>query len=266
MSKKKWMTGGGAVCGITVAVLMVIPLTRHFIVGTLRNEPKQDDKFMSEWVDTLGSEDRETRYRATAALSQMIGEAHPALPVLCEVLSNDPDEKVRSGAAFAIYKIASDLKNRGVHAKEAIPALTTALKDPDGITRMNASLALLMMEEDARSALPELEEAIERKENNKRVLLFTQTIREQMMAVFGSMGPAAKDAVPFLEKWLDDDEATTRLMAIRMLGKIGPEAKHALPLLLQTLDDEGEADRFRDAVREAIQLIDPATAAKMTQK
>ena len=72
------------------------------------------------------------------------------------------------------------LKN-GSDAKEAIPALTTALKDPDGITRMNASLALLMMEEDARSALPELEEAIERKENNKRVLLFTLTIREQML-------------------------------------------------------------------------------------
>jgi HEAT repeat protein len=266
MTKKKWAMGGAAVFGVTLGVLMIIPLSRKIIIGTLRNEPKENDKFMSQWIEELGNDNEEARYQATSALSKMTGDTRAALPALLKAMSEDPDDKVRSGAAFAVYWIASRMRMDGTHPTEAVPALIVALKDPDSLTRMNASMALFMMREDAISALPELQAAIGRKENKRKVLLFTLSIREQMMAVLGGMGAAAKGAVPFLEKWLDDDEWTTRQMAARVLGKIGPDAKHAVPAMVKMLENEAEPENVQETVREAIELIDPATAAKLAKK
>src|SRR5262249_19701570 len=130
MNNKKWKVGGGAVFGVAVVVLMVIPASRYFILGTLRNEPRREGKFMSEWMNLLGSESAEVRQEATSALCRMNGDARPSVPALLDVMANDPVDHVRSGAAFAFYMISSDLKQRGTPATEAVPALAAALRDP----------------------------------------------------------------------------------------------------------------------------------------
>src|SRR5262249_34755092 len=232
---------------------------------TLRNEPRREGKFMSEWMNLLGSESAEVRQEATSALCRMNGDARASVPALLDVMANDPVDTVRSGAAFAVYMISSDLKQRGTPATEAVPALAAALRDPHPVTRMNAGLALFAIGDPAASAGPALTAAIDRQENLYRVPSFHHSIREQMIAVLGKIGPAAKDAVPVLETKLEDDNSVTRLMAIRALGNIGPDAKHALPVLLKAMADESEHELIRDAAREAVNLID-ATSLKQASK
>jgi HEAT repeat protein len=226
-------------------------------------EPVQNGKYMREWVSNLASPDSDIRFDAAANLGNIDGRARSAMPDLVRVLREDKDRRVRSAAAFALYKISADLRRHGgVHATEILDGVTAALNDPDPLTRMNAALALGTLESEARAALPALEKAIQKKENKVKVLTFTLSIREQMIANIGSMGADGKESLPLLEEMLRDDEETTRAMCARTLGKLGPAAKHAMPLLLNTIRDPAETEFVVDSAKEAIKLIDPDEANK----
>jgi HEAT repeat protein len=258
---------GGSVLGVAVATLLIVPTTRHFVFGTLRGEGFQNGRFVSQWVDDLSSEDDHTRLSAMLNIEQMGRDGRPALPALLRVMREDSSPRLRSAAAFATYKIMGDLKFRGeIHATEATEDLIGALSDDDPVVRMNAAMALGTLGSDARSAVPALTAAIQRKENQIKVLTFPITVREQMMVVLGFIGPDARDAVLTLEEALGEKDDMTRTMAARALGKIGPDAKRAVPKLLALAQNEEEFESVHEAAREAVKLIDAAAAAKLEQK
>ena len=65
MRSKRWALGSGAVFGITVAMVLVVPFTRRHILGTLRGEPLQNGKYMGEWTEELADEDKTRETEST---------------------------------------------------------------------------------------------------------------------------------------------------------------------------------------------------------
>jgi HEAT repeat protein len=221
---------------------------------------------MSEWVSELDSPDGDTRFKAAGNLGFIDARARSTLPDLLRVLRTDKDPAVRSQAAFAIYKISSNVKRLGVHATEILEDVVPALDDPEPLTRMNAAMALGTLEEDACSALPALEKAIRNKENARRLPLCPLSIREFMLTSIGFMGSDAKDSLPLLEELLLDDDETTRKVCAQALGKLGPAAKHAVKLLRDAIENPAESQLVKESAKEAIKLIDPDEAVKLADK
>jgi hypothetical protein len=77
-----------------------------------------------------------------------------SVPSLMKTLKTHKDPKMR-------YWAAESLGHFGPEAREAVPALSEALKDPDGMVRMGAAYALAEIGPDAREAAPKLQEALQ---------------------------------------------------------------------------------------------------------
>jgi HEAT repeats len=120
----------------------------------------------------------------------------------------------------------------------AVWALASALQDPDGRMRRNATLALGMLaggyfvpsrpRMDIRDALPALIDALQDTDDS---------VRAWAAGAIGRIGPAAARAVPALVALLANPEEGSRNLACLALGGIGPPARDALPALRQALSD-----------------------------
>jgi HEAT repeat protein len=263
MTNKQLMFVCGGLLAVVFFVLLIIPGTRRHILGIIRREPVQEDKYMSEWVTQLNDPDDDKRAEAARNLGRIDERGRPALPELLRVLREDTDSKVRAEAAFAVYKICAEVKRKHAHATEIYDTVVAALEDPDPLTRMNAALALGTLEADARAAIPILEKAIRKNENKGKVLTFPLTIREQMLADIGFMGEDGKDGLNLLKDLLVDDEESTRKRCAIVLGQLGPAAKDAVPKLKEAILDPQESETVVESAKEALKLIDPEEAKKL---
>jgi len=96
------------------------------------------------------------------------------------------DSEVRLAAALA-------LRETGRAAKSAIPELIEALKDPAPTTRYMAAMALGEMREAAASAVPALTERVNLADEEFRT-------RRNIIRALGSIGQPAASAIPALEE------------------------------------------------------------------
>jgi HEAT repeat protein len=240
---------GGAMVGAVVAVVFVIPSSRHWVLGELRREPSYDGRHLSLWVEDLHSPDALKRAEVTE-------DGKAAVPDLRAALK-DEEPRVRFNAALALSKI-------GPAAEAATMDLAEALEDEDALVRMDAAMALTHIGPGARDAVPALVEALNRDKNQIRVIGFSHTISHQIAMALGHIGPDAHAAVPALTEMLQESEWMSRSFAARALGQIGSEAKSALPDLRDLLEDNSEEVR-RD-VDSAIKLIDPTASARAGNK
>jgi HEAT repeat protein len=265
MTNKHILMGTGAVFGLAIAAVMIVPASRRHALGTLLGEPMQNEKYMSEWVRQLHDPDDDKRNEAAANLGNIDERGRPALPELLRVVREEKDSKVRAAAAFAVYKISAEVRRHRAHATEIYDTVVAALEDPDALTRMNAALALGTLEGDARAAIPSLEKAIRKSENKGKVLTFPLTIREQMIADIGSMGEDGKDGLALLKEFLTDPEETTRKRCAVVLGQLGPAAKEkqVIDMLKEAIDDPAESETVQESAKEALRLIDPEEAKKL---
>ena len=263
MTNKRLLMCCGGLLAVAVAVVMIIPDSRRHVLGIVLREPMQNEKYMSEWVSQLRDPDDKKRQEAARSLGGIDERARSALPDLLRVLREETDPKVRAETAFAIYKIASEVKKHHAHATEIYDTVAAKLEDPDPLTRMNAALALGTLEADAWEALPILLKQIPKNENKSRVLTFQLTIREQMISDIGNMGEAGKGGLKLLKEYLLDDEETTRKHCAIALGRIGPAAKDAVGMLKQAIEDPAETETVVGSAKEALRLIDPEEAKKL---
>jgi len=147
----------------------------------------------------------------------------------------DEDPNVRLDAAKALGRL-------GAAAREAVPALAQALQDDDARVREEAAGTLARVgSPHAVPAIPALIAILS--DENPRV-------RGMAALALGTMGAAAKEAVPALVKaaWVPDRDPRTggiyaaRIMVIKALRKIaGPEA---LPTLSKLARDEDANVRY----------------------
>jgi HEAT repeat protein len=155
----------------------------------------------------------------------------------------DPREQRRQ-------EIIRQLRNIG---RPAVPALASALKDPDPQMRRNAELVIISLagaydggpEINIQEALPALVTATEDADS---------TVRAWAAHALAEMGPEAKDAVPALLKLLNDPDEGPRNTSCMALGAIGPAAKEALPALRNALNDSSKD--VRQFAKHAIEKIE----------
>ncbi len=139
--------------------------------------------------------------------------------------------------------------------KEAVPALSHALRDTDVQMRRNVVLVLIDLaggysaeaqtKLDIRSTMPGLIQATEDSDTD---------VRAWAAHALAEIGPDAKQAIPALLKLLKDREEGPRNTSCIALGSIGPAAKDALPALRAALNDPSkDVRRFAGRAIEKIQ-------------
>jgi HEAT repeat protein len=132
----------------------------------------------------VSDEDLRVRSAATFAYTQVSLPPESAVPLLQQVLK-DKQPAVRLVAA-------GRLRNLAAKAAAASNDLGTALADEDEAVRLAASEALVRI---GSSAVPALRTALESKNVNAKKLA---------LACLSALGPAAKDALPAIEKAQQD--------------------------------------------------------------
>ena len=117
-------------------------------------------------------------------------------PKVVSPMRRDDATRVRVVRAFrdwGVRETAADSLGRIGDA--AVPALITALDDPDRDVRAQAARALARMGPQAEAAIPALIDALD--DDNKEV-------RQGAARALGQIGPSAEDAVPALMQALKD--------------------------------------------------------------
>lgn len=251
-------------CGAGIAALWFagIYVYHHW----LSDEGRYDGRTVSELTDQLLNDtDPGKRGLAANSLGQIGAKAKDAIPDLCKALRADKEEVVRADAALALFKIASEVraeKNGYLAAalQQAVPALSDGLKDEFPFVRINSALALSQIGPTARQAVPALMEAFKDPDNRVVIAGFFYSVRHASADALGNIGPDARDAIPMLIEALSDEEIRTKWTAARALGNIGSEAKGAVKDLKRMLKDDDET--VREQATNALIKIDKEEAAK----
>jgi len=269
----------------------------------------------SEAIDALskasGDKELEVRLAAVRALGRIDPEGKKVIPVLLEKL-RDEDAAVSAASANALADIGAP----------AVPRLIQMLDDDNDTARLFAIAALGRIGKEAKDAMDPLMKIYENKKENRLIRMAAgsallkigipsidgYTVDEIKKAsgsqrliielkmesspggcmlaalVFAKFGPAARAAVPALEKAAESknkmvallahyalakitqdaskhvaaivkalNDKTTRCRAAWALGEIGPPAEAALPALKKAGKDADPA--FRAAASEAVKKI-----------
>ncbi len=184
-------------------------------------------------------------------------KSRKVFPALLDALRDDPDPRIRSGAAQALGRTAPKAKEKQQRLTEVRDGLITALRtDKAASVRSASATALGVFESDKERdfhlvfeltpALPVLVAAL--KDSSAEVSSSAaETIRR--------LGPDARDVVLDLSKVLEDPKADplTRATLAKALGPIGtPESLAALPTMKAVLKDGQAPLDVRRAVAESL--------------
>lgn len=202
------------------------PFLRNLGFQAVRKMQKSDQSAAVPRLAKLLDARQEAIADNRAALARLLGslkeDAAPALEALVAGAQDDESPKVRGAYLVAISQIAPP--------SDALPALRQGLADPDAAVRLVAAARLRQLSKDDPSAVShavaDLAQALE--DNDSRV----REAAAEALAILG------EPAVEPLGKYVDSKKAATRQLAIACLGKIGPAAKPALPLVEKHLSDE----------------------------
>jgi HEAT repeat protein len=217
------------------------------------DEPEVRGRKASEWLEMLRGEQAEKnrhvallglgvaasvpavwqpgmvqQRRAALIALELIGpvKSRQVYPALLTTLKDDPEEKIREGAAMALGRLGG----RAVEeAKEAY------LRNPDGDRKKTLPLS------DVRDGLA----TALRGDKSPRV-------REACAGSLGKLEWSAHNAVPALAHALKDDSDQVRAAAVEALRRIGDEAGEALPALQDVLKDDKADALLRSLAAQAI--------------
>jgi HEAT repeat protein len=169
---------------------------------------------------------------------------------LIESLKSTISDRVRSYRCKRLIALLSDdkanlatLGELGLEAKDAIPTLVEALKNPN--IKLKAAELLGNIGPEAKVAVPAL---IEMLKDDKPFLL-----RKIGRIALGKIEPT--EVLPALVRELRDGSIHERENAAIDLGQIGPQAKAAVPELVEAFTGDGNGF-VRGAVLSALGAID----------
>jgi len=142
------------------------------------------------------------KQRVLLGISYLEREAQRAIPTVQEFLDSRTD-RVKPHAAFALYKISGDQKT-------LVSEFLKALDDQNERTFAFDLLKRLEPQE-AIPMLPGLVDLLDAAEED---------VRENAVLAIGRLGPAAKDALPEVEKLLDDSDVLVQEAAAQTIASL----------------------------------------------
>jgi HEAT repeat protein len=215
--------GGEAVAALTNALKDNDSTGRKWVLLVLgkigeRKRAAITPAVISELINVLNDKNRELRYQAAMAHWKITKETQKAIPVLINVLKEEPLRKrirkrKRNDKDDLHGKALSALATMGV---QAIPALVAVIQDKGSGRRTGASFALKKIAEQSPANIPQ-------------------------------------SVVPVLADALRAEDPFLRKNAAYILRKLGPKAEKATPALIEALKDTDED--VRKAAKEALEKI-----------
>jgi HEAT repeat protein len=185
------------------------------------------EKAIPRIIKALESDDSEAM--AVAVIRRLGPKAKDAVPALALEL-NDSSGDYRREVCFAIAAVGPD-------AKAAVPALIKALEDAEPQVRHSATYALGKIGPGAMDAVPSLQKSMAGEDPFLKIA-----------SVWALVHIQPKDlklqvlAVPLLAKALDEsDRERVKVEVANTLGEIGPAAKPAIPALEKAAKDPSPA-------------------------
>jgi HEAT repeat protein len=146
---------------------------------------------------------------------------------------------VQQAAAWGICT----LRRQSPVANEAIPALTTALSDPDPQVRFYALLAFKEIGADASNAVPAMTTVLT-PPGTTSATNADFYLRAAAASALGKIGPPAVSAVPSLKAALQQPNPYLRGQAATAIWRISGDVDTALPALLRELPLESEHSKW----------------------
>jgi HEAT repeat protein len=171
-------------------------------------------------------ENRATVARFAGSLSHRGG---PFAAALSTAAVNDPDERVRSAAIFALTQVAKP--------EAYLSTLTKVLHDPKPNVRLVAAGRLRALGLQAHPAVDELGKALADEDDRVR------TAAAEALTRIGIL------AIPTLSEQLGSKDVNARKLALACLAGLGPAAKSELPKI-EKLQQDPDKD-----VREAANIL-----------
>jgi HEAT repeat protein len=187
-------------------------------------------------LDRATARTRSRSWLRRCQAAEMLGAARlpGGVPTLVELL-RDRHVEVRQVAARALGRVG---------AKEAVPALSTAVTRPEGLSMREVASALVMLEPDATASI--IGVAAEARDPQ---------VRAMAAEVLGLRG-AVEATGPLMALLADDPDTEVRIRSARALGRIGARAA-AGPLIVAL---EAEAPELRAVAARALGQVGAADA------
>lgn len=182
------------------------------------------------------------REQVAYILGQIGPPAAPASEALAKLVA-DQDSAVATAAVLALAKI-------GPGAKKAVPELIKAFDPDEPQAACGIAFALGKIGPEAAAAEPVLQAALSSPHGELPLVSAWALVQIKS----GSAENAAK-IVPVLIKWLRAPTFQSRQGAVEALGSLGPAAKEAVPALQKATQDENPG--VREAATQALKAIRP---------
>jgi HEAT repeat protein len=176
-------------------------------------------------IDALGDDDQDVRQTALDSLQKVQLDNKKMFPLVTAALKSEK-VRLRLGATYAMNRFG----------KDAVDELLKMLKDPEVDIRFAAVYALDDIGEEAIKSFPAMAEIAvddQAPEQTRRIAL-RGLLR---MAGLGDFWPGTAGAVPFLIERLENPDKVHRWRAASTLAAIGPAAKDAIPALEKASKD-----------------------------
>lgn len=168
----------------------------------------------------INEEKWEVRDAARDALQEIGPRATSAIPVLLEELKKDEEDpfrcrSIRSGPCGVAHvgTLGSVVDLLAAMGPGAVPALCQALHHPNTAVRGGAAYSLGLMGSGAQGAVPAIVEAWKKEETRSEA---DSRLWDMYVWALGSIGPAAKPAVPLLQAALAEFERSLPGKATRL--------------------------------------------------
>jgi HEAT repeat protein len=220
-------------------------------------EASSDEAAALNWIDKCHSENVELRAEAARHLG-LLGRGGKAelkvvklaVPALVGLL-NDPDPRVRKVATVA-------LQPYGPHAKKAVPLLAAIIRENGDVdAAWFAAETIGCIGADAKAAVPTLISALRVQSSGNG-----PSLQEYACTACGSVGPAAKEALPALRVAAAKAPSSVRVAAAKAIWRIDPGEDISIETFRKMLKS-GDLSARKAAVSAIGELLDNTTDVQM---
>lgn len=201
------------------------------------------DAVVPALVSALGDTNANVRRSVVSALDVYGERSDLVVPAIIKALE-DEDSVVRIMAAYGLGSSGPR------SAQVTIPALVRTLEDKNPEVQRSAAKALVSLKSGER-AVPALVKSLQSLATSKTQDLKWRSRLEGTIDVLGSIGPAAKAAVPTLIEISEFDDQRIQVTAAAALLAIG-ELEVAIPILEDADTDENEDASARSIAYRAL--------------